>query len=169
MNIVDDWTPECWVVALTQICEAGTVTGPEGDIRYPEQWMYVTWKPGSLFMPRTMPDGWGLTVGDPWHTLLEIFGTDPVCELDSEECLWSAWLSIPLACDRFEPWLTTAIAARQQAERAQELEKFAERYGNHAAGTQKFLQQISGIGPSAKTADDFVNGLLQRLGHAGGE
>lgn len=163
MNIVDEWTPDCWVAALTQICEANTVSGPEGDIRYPEQWMYVTWKPMHSSMPRTAPDGWGLTVGDPWHTLLEIFGTDPVCELDSEDCLWSAWLSIPLACDRFAPWLTSAITAAQQKARVQELVNFAERYGNYAEDTQKILQKITREVPAADSPGESVTGLLARL------
>lgn len=76
------------------------MTDPEGNFRYPERLMYVTWKPAPASTPRSIPGEWGLTVGDPWYVLLEIFGIVPVRKLDTKECIWSGWLSIPQACDR---------------------------------------------------------------------
>lgn len=169
MNLIDEWQAGCWSVAALQLCEMHIVEGCDEEFRCPEQWMFVAWRPNAKALPRAMPDGWGLTVGIPWHKLTEIVGTDPVYELDQEECLWSSWLSIPLVCDRYEPWLTTVITDAKAKAHRFELSVFGMRYGDHAKDTQRFLNQISTRVPSEGSVDQIVQTVLANLAGSKGE
>ena len=49
-----------WCGAALQLCDQHVVdVSEEKAIRYPEQWMYVLWRPTDVAIPFQRPDGWG--------------------------------------------------------------------------------------------------------------
>lgn len=73
----------------------------EEDIRYPEQWMYVLWRPVYRFVPFLRPDGWGVTLGPPRETMAQCLPAEAdVYILADAECAWyqghcmSCWLRV---------------------------------------------------------------------------
>ena len=141
----DSWEPGHWCGAALQLCAEHLVEGEEEDTRYPEQWIYLLWRPTARAVPFNRPDGWGLTVGHPQHEMRESLpeGT-AVYLLADEECVWSSWLTIPLACDRFEPWLVAKIHAHIASQKLAESSRYAAWYGNRDADFQRFLNGLSG-------------------------
>ncbi|KJA11107.1 hypothetical protein RP29_07425 [Acidovorax temperans] len=105
--------------------------------------MFVVWRPMTQQLPFVRPDGWGLTIGHPKQQLAKMIPpSDTVYILQDRECLWSAWLSIPLVCERYEPWLTTAIETAQTQQRSAEQSRWAQWYGNEQDRFQKFISQV---------------------------
>ena len=46
MKAADQWSPGMWCGAALQLCDQHVVdVSKEKAIRYPEQWMYVLWRP----------------------------------------------------------------------------------------------------------------------------
>ena len=71
----DSWEPGHWCGAALQLCAEHLVEGEEEDTRYPEQWIYLLWRPTAHAVPFRRPDGWGLTVGHPQHEMRECLPT----------------------------------------------------------------------------------------------
>lgn len=141
------WEPGCWCTASIRLCESRIEWEGDHGTRYPEQWMYVLWRPTQRALPWQTPDGWGLTIGPPDAEVTEQVGPGArVYTLAPQECVWSAWLSIPLVCDRFEPWLTEALQTVQAAQRQREQEHYGALYGRRQDDFQKFLRQVTGLG-----------------------
>lgn len=111
--------------------------------RYPEQWMFVVWRPMTEAKPFVRPDAWGLTIGRPEPELQRLVGQGAeVYLLADDECLWSAWLTIPQICERYEPWLTSAIEEALGVQRAAERARCVDWYGSEQAQFNKFLKQV---------------------------
>lgn len=71
----DSREPGHWCGAALRLCEPHLVVGEEEDTRYPEQWIYLLWRPTARAVPFSRPDGWGLTVGHPQHEMRECLPT----------------------------------------------------------------------------------------------
>lgn len=141
----DSWEPGHWCGAALQLCEHHLVAGEEVDTRYPEQWIYLLWRPTARAVPFNRPDGWGLTVGHPQHVMRESLPAGAAVYLLADvECVWSSWLTIPLACDRFEPWLVAKIRAQIASQKLAESSRYAAWYGNRDADFQRFLNGLNG-------------------------
>jgi hypothetical protein len=146
MIATDHWKPGCWSGAILKLCDQHLVeVNAEEDYRYPEQWMYLLWRPVQRFVPFMRPDGWGLTVGHPRDTVIQCLPADAELYLLAEvECVWSSWLQIPLMCERYEPWLVRQIEARRTEQRQLEGSRYAQWYSNSETGFQRFLSQLTG-------------------------
>lgn len=147
MRFTDEWVPGCWSAAVLQVSEQHIVwSDPEESegTRYPAQWMFVLWRPFDETRPFRRPDAWGLTIGHPREEVARTVGeSGTVYVLQDSECLWSSWLTIPLVCDRFEPWLTTAIQAAIQAQQTTERHRYARWYGNERTEFDQFLRRVT--------------------------
>jgi hypothetical protein len=144
LNPTDEWHPDCWCGAALKICDQHIDEGNEfEDYRYPEQWMYLLWRPTDRFVPFMRPDGWGLTIGHPRDVMRECVPENAnVYILADRECVWSSWLQIPLVCARYEPWLVTQIKARKEEQKTLEATRYAQWYGNEKTDFEKFLGQL---------------------------
>ena len=147
IQFVDEWQPDRWCGAMLKICDQHIVPGADEDFRYPEQWMYLVWRPVQRFIPFNRPDGWGLTIGHPNNVLCNELPDDVtmIYLLAEHECVWSSWLRIPLICDRFEPWLVAKINQRIEEQTIDEASRYAHWYGNHDADFQRFLNRMNGL------------------------
>lgn len=141
MKAADQWSPGMWCGAALQLCDQHVVdVSKEKAIRYPEQWMYVLWRPTDIAIPFQRPDGWGLTVGHPRDTMESCLpAQSEIYILPDAESVWSSWLQIPLVCERYEPWLVAKIEARRNEQLQLEASRYAQWYGTTQASFEKFL------------------------------
>ena len=143
MKATDVWASGCWCAAALKLCDERIEWEADDGVRFPEQWMFVVWRPMTQPFPFVRPDGWGLSIGHPKQQLVKMIPpSDTVYILQDRECLWSAWLSIPLVCERYEPWLTSAIETAQAQQRSAEQSRWAQWYGNEQGRFQKFISQV---------------------------
>ncbi len=144
MKSTDQWSPGLWCGAALKLCDRNVVDVSEDEaIRYPEQWMYVLWRPTDLRTPFQRPDGWGLTVGHPRETMANCLPAEAEIYILSDlECVWSSWLQIPLVCERYEPWLVAKIEAGREEQRQLEASRYAQWYGTTQASFEKFLGSL---------------------------
>lgn len=147
MRLTDEWAPGCWSAAVLKVSEQHIVwSDPEESegVRYPEQWMFVLWRPFDEPRPFRRPDAWGMTIGHPKDEVAKMVDNlSTVYILPDKECLWSSWLTIPLICDRFEPWLISAIQMAIQTQQAAERGRYALWYGNERTVFDQFLQRVT--------------------------
>lgn len=145
MNPTDAWQPDFWCGAALKICDQHLVEVSETeDYRYPEQWMYLLWRPAQRFVPFMRPDGWGLTLGHPREVMGNCLPEDAdIYILNDKECVWSSWLQIPLVCGRYEPWLITQIEARRDEQKRLEATRYAQWYGNEQSDFERFLGLVT--------------------------
>lgn len=138
------WAAGCWCAASLRICEQLIIPhSEEEDIRLPEQWMFVLWRPMSEPRALGRPDAWGLTVGHPGQELARLTGDGGnIYLLQDDECCWSSWLSIALICERHDPWLTSAVEGCITAQRAAERDRFMRCYGSEDVQFNRFLRRV---------------------------
>lgn len=144
MKATDQWGPGLWCGAALKLCDGHVVDVSEDEaIRYPEQWMYVLWRPTDLCIPFQRPDGWGLTVGHPRDTMTNCLPPEAEIYILSDlESVWSSWLQIPLVCERYEPWLVGKIETRRDEQRQLEASRYAQWYGAAQASFETFLWNL---------------------------
>lgn len=143
MKATDVWASGCWCAAALKLCDERIEWEADDGVRFPEQWMFVVWRPMTQPLPFVRPNGWGLSIGHPKQQLAEMIPpSETVYILQDRECLWSAWLSIPLVCERYEPWLTAAIETAQAQQRSAEQSRWAQWYGDEQGRFQKFISQV---------------------------
>ncbi len=144
MKVTDEWSPGLWCGAALKLCDQCIVDVSDDEaFRYPEQWMYVLWRPTDRYVPLTRPDGWGLTIGHPRDTMANCLPADAeIYILSDAESVWSSWLQIPLVCERYEPWLVAKIEARREEQRRLESGRYAHWYGSTQAHFEKFLGSL---------------------------
>ena len=159
LNYTTVWQPGHWCVAMLQVCEQHITDGDSEDelFRYPEQWMYTLWRPSLRFLPFNRPDAFGLTIGKPHSVIEEQMATQDadatLYVVETSEWLWSSWLSIPLLCDRLEPWLVRQIQSRIGEQRAAESGRYLQWYGSREADFQRFLRNLSGEGEARASGE----------------
>lgn len=138
------WQPGCWCAAVLKLCDQHIVWENEDQgTRYPDQWMFSLWRPMRESKPFIRPDAWGLTIGHPREELRNLVGDAAnVYMLQDGECLWSSWLTIPQVCDRYEPWLTTAIEETITTQRAAERARYLQWYGSEQMQFNQFLKKV---------------------------
>lgn len=150
LNLLDSWRPGCWCGAALKLCDQRIVETGEALERYPEQWMYVLWRPMLTALPFVRPDCWGHSVGRPWLEVEKAVEDAPLYLLKPHECLWSAWIDLSLVCDRFVPWFTEVLQVASDAQRRAEREQYAFWYGSGHQKFQQFMAQVVG-GTAAET------------------
>lgn len=144
LNLLDEWCPGCWRGAALKLCDRHTVETEESLDRYPEQWMFVLWRPMAKALPFMRPDCWGHSNGHPWASVAEAVGDAPLYLLPTDDCLWSAWIDLSLVCDRYEPWFTGMLQTLRDAQRQAERERYVAWYGCRQQDFQHFLSQVVG-------------------------
>lgn len=144
LNLLDTWSPGCWCGAALKLCGQRIVDTDDTLERYPEQWMYVLWRPMAEALPFVRPDCWGYSVGRPWPEVTEAVGDAPLYLLPAEDCLWSVWIELSLVCERYEPWFTDVLHGVRDDQRRAERERYVRWYGSRQQDFQKFLKYVVG-------------------------
>lgn len=142
LNLIDRWQPGCWCGAALLTSQAHEVEGPETIDRYPEQWMFVVWRPMDRALPFWRPDGWGHTIGPPWDALADAAEGAAFLLLQEADCLWSAWLEMALTCETTEPWYTDALRRCRDEQLAAERRRYVQWYGSDVEEFQHFMGDV---------------------------
>lgn len=142
LNLIDRWQPGCWCGAALLTSPAHEVEGPDNIDRYPEQWMFVVWRPTEQAWPFSRPDCWGHTIGAPWSAMAKAAGGSALLLLGEANCLWSAWWEISLTCDSSEPWYTDALRRCRDEQLVAERRRYAQWYGSDVEEFQHFMSDV---------------------------
>lgn len=142
------WRPGCWCAATLELGSACAGA--------PVQWMYVVWRPMQRPLPFLRPDGWGVVADRASQAVAECIEPGAaVYVLGDDECLWSAWLDMALACVRMEPWLEALVQQRCQQERQAERARYLAWYGSRESSFDRFMDQVVGSVPAVEPVDDL--------------
>lgn len=164
MNLLDEWVPGCWCAAVLKLCDEHIDETTRGAIRFPEQWMHVLWRPMTRALPFWRPDSWGFNVIHPQGLLNREVGAEPLYLLRADECLWSVWLDVALACDRHEPWFTEALSRARQVQLAVERRLYVDWYGHRAQDFERFFGNLLEMPDAVTIANDSIRSALDRVG-----
>ena len=142
LHRIEKWQRGCWYGAALLTCPAHELEGSDTIERYPEQWMFVVWRPMDYALPFWRPDAWGHTVGPPWSAMADATEGAPTLLLEAEHCLWSAWLEIPLSCETIAPWYASQLRCRREEQRAAERLRYRQWYRSDVESFQHFIGRV---------------------------
>jgi hypothetical protein len=141
-NYLDIWQPGCWCASTLKLCSTHLTEHDGEATRYPEQWIFVLWRPINEPRPYIHPDCWGITVGDPSSEIFSSSEGDPIYLLSDDECLWSAWIDIALHCDQYEPWIVEHLLTLKDRQLELEKNRNTARYGGVDQEFHQFLSRL---------------------------